>query len=451
MITNKKALIIDDSRTACLVLSRQLEKLGIMSDSVYSAQSALDYLIDDRPDVIFLDHSMPGMDGFEAIKVMKSDPATSTIPVIMYTSNSGDLFLSQARALGALDVINKNMESGIIAKTLKKLGLIAKQESIQSQIDTTEKELNSDTSLDLTQKNISDLEKNLQRKLSIILNQQLSTMQRSLEDNIEYKHKKSINRSSKHVIEENKSQNQKNSEILQQEIALASKNIQKQSYTQEKKIKWLSYISALQLIMIIALISFQLSSPRYAFINDQAIKKIQINTDKQNSLLNQIIENQQNSNDYTSMETDEPSDNRERFTPFIESIYLNNVNGLPIGKVLSFSPENGKLNIMNTNGFLFQIDPDHKITSELPKQFFRDQSCFGAGYVKSHKGMIFVDAENALWFTDVHAKDESVIPSSFLFKGKCKEYYGEHLQLIDLLPNQPSITGVDSYDFSTNQ
>ncbi len=452
MATNKKALIIDDSRTACLVLSRQLRKLGVISDSVYSAQAALDYLVDERPDVIFLDHSMPGMDGFEAIKVMKSDPATSTIPVIMYTSNSGDLYLSQARALGALDVIQKNMEPGIIQKTLGKLGLISEQEktqeSIQEKISAIDKEIISDTHFKPTQKNISDLEKNLIKKLSIVLNQNLSNLQQSLEDNINYKSKKLINRSYKYAADENKRQNQEDIDNLHQEFSVASENIQRQSQKQEKKILWLGYLSAVQLILIIALTLFQISAPRHNSIHDRAIEKIQINSDKQYSLIKRIIKNQQYSNSHNSGETNLQSGNRQNPATVIESAYLNDEHGKPIGKVLNFSPESGNLNIINANRFLFQIDADQKITGELPTQFFSEQSCFGDRYVKTHKGMIFIDENKALWFTDIDSKAEAVIPSSFLAEGKCKEYYGETLQLISLLPNTPSITGVVSYDFN---
>ena len=63
MIPGKRALVVDDSRSARVVLTRMLERYGILVDSADSAEAALDYLKEGRPDVIFMDHLMPGMDG----------------------------------------------------------------------------------------------------------------------------------------------------------------------------------------------------------------------------------------------------------------------------------------------------------------------------------------------------------------------------------------------------
>lgn len=107
-MTIKRALIVDDSKTAQHRLKRMLKKYELDIVAVDSAESALSYLSSSVPDVVFMDHLMPGMDGFRALQIIKSHPATATIPVIMYTSKSGDVYTSQARALGALDVVSKD-------------------------------------------------------------------------------------------------------------------------------------------------------------------------------------------------------------------------------------------------------------------------------------------------------------------------------------------------------
>ncbi|HEB86325.1 MAG TPA: response regulator [Gammaproteobacteria bacterium] len=120
----KRALIVDDSRSARLVLQRMLVKYGIRAHTVASAEEALDYLLRHRPDVIFMDHRMPGMDGFEAIKHIKKNLETATIPIIMFTSQSGELYLSQARALGAVDILPKTTASTHLHEALRRLGLL---------------------------------------------------------------------------------------------------------------------------------------------------------------------------------------------------------------------------------------------------------------------------------------------------------------------------------------
>ena len=120
----KKALIVDDSKSACLVLKRMLKEFALEVDTVESAIDALQYLESHQPDVIFMDHMMPGMDGFEAIKHIKINPLTAVIPIMMYTSRSGDVYLSQARALGAVGIIPKTISPVGLKASLFKLGLI---------------------------------------------------------------------------------------------------------------------------------------------------------------------------------------------------------------------------------------------------------------------------------------------------------------------------------------
>jgi CheY-like chemotaxis protein len=123
-MSNRLALIVDDSRSARHILSRMLESFGLEVASVESAELALTYLQGARPDVIFMDHLMPGMDGFAAVRVLKSNPDTVTIPVLMYTSQEGEMYLSQARALGAMGVLPKTLKHADVAEALQHLNLL---------------------------------------------------------------------------------------------------------------------------------------------------------------------------------------------------------------------------------------------------------------------------------------------------------------------------------------
>jgi CheY-like chemotaxis protein len=106
-----------------------LEKQNVDADTVESAQSAIDYLIDKTPDVIFMDHMMPGMDGLQAVEAIKGNPETATIPILMYTSKEGDLYVSQARALGAVGILPKQVEPAELYAVLNKLGLVEDRRS----------------------------------------------------------------------------------------------------------------------------------------------------------------------------------------------------------------------------------------------------------------------------------------------------------------------------------
>ena len=123
-MAQKRALIVDDSRSARVILGRMLEGYALQVDSSESAELALEYLRQTKPDVIFMDHLMPGMDGFQAIQAIKSDPSTATIPVVMYTSQEGELYVSQARALGAVGVLPKTVKQADVSRVLYQLRLL---------------------------------------------------------------------------------------------------------------------------------------------------------------------------------------------------------------------------------------------------------------------------------------------------------------------------------------
>ncbi len=128
---NKTALIVDDSRSARVVLKRVLETHELDVDTTESAEAALDYLIDNRPDVIFMDHLMPGMDGFEAVSAIKKNPETATIPIMMYTSKKGEVYVGQARALGAVGVLPKEVAPVEVSKVLASLHIIGDEKQQQ--------------------------------------------------------------------------------------------------------------------------------------------------------------------------------------------------------------------------------------------------------------------------------------------------------------------------------
>ena len=120
----KRALIVDDSKSARLFLARVLEKYDIDVDSAESAEAAIEYLSSNCPDVIFMDHLMTGMDGLQAVRAIKNDPRTATIPIMMYTSQEGEVYLGQARALGALGVLPKQIKPADVSKELYQLHLV---------------------------------------------------------------------------------------------------------------------------------------------------------------------------------------------------------------------------------------------------------------------------------------------------------------------------------------
>jgi CheY-like chemotaxis protein len=193
-MTIRRALIVDDSTTAQYRLKKMLRRYPLDIDIVDSGEAALRYLAHHAPDVIFMDHLMPGMDGFRALQIIKSHPETAMIPVIMYTSKSGDVYTGQARALGALDVVSKDrINATDLSKVMETINIFPNQPLDKS--DTIESaELiaaANRVSGDPTQNSIGINEPGIERRApnqaaveqARNLELRLSHMEHSLEDN----------------------------------------------------------------------------------------------------------------------------------------------------------------------------------------------------------------------------------------------------------------------------
>ncbi|KZY28102.1 hypothetical protein A3749_15170 [Oleiphilus sp. HI0078] len=109
-MADTNALVVDDSSTSRMLLTKILRKMDIQCEQASSGEEALSQLGWFHPDFIFLDHLMPGMDGFDTLKAIKSNPDTQNIPVIMYTSQHAHKYYEEAHALGAAGVISKQID-----------------------------------------------------------------------------------------------------------------------------------------------------------------------------------------------------------------------------------------------------------------------------------------------------------------------------------------------------
>ena len=118
----KNALLVDDSKVARFALSKLLESRDMEVNMASSAEEALDFLKNNgRPDVIFMDHLMPGMNGVEATKAIKGNPDTAGIPIIMCTSKKSSDFTEEARNFGIYSILTKPPQTERLELALQEL------------------------------------------------------------------------------------------------------------------------------------------------------------------------------------------------------------------------------------------------------------------------------------------------------------------------------------------
>lgn len=121
----RHVLVVDDSKSARLMLRKMLQSFDLTVDMAESAEDALNYLRDQRPDAIFMDHTMPGMDGLTATRQIRADPATAAIPIAMYTSKDEPGYEVQARSAGAMGVLVKPAMHEVLSAMLEQMRAVA--------------------------------------------------------------------------------------------------------------------------------------------------------------------------------------------------------------------------------------------------------------------------------------------------------------------------------------
>ena len=108
-MTIHHALLIDDSRVARHTLNKLLERRNIHVTLAESADDGLNQLAQGaNPDLILMDYLMPGRNGLETTRLLKSRPESQDIPVVLCTSpHKSEAFMSEAYQAGILDLLPK--------------------------------------------------------------------------------------------------------------------------------------------------------------------------------------------------------------------------------------------------------------------------------------------------------------------------------------------------------
>jgi phosphoserine phosphatase RsbU/P len=100
-------LIVDDNPKNLQILGNYLRKEGFKVEFALDGKSALDWIERREFDLILLDIMMPGMDGFEVCKIIKSNPFKQNIPIIFLTAKVDTESIINGFDLGAVDYVIK--------------------------------------------------------------------------------------------------------------------------------------------------------------------------------------------------------------------------------------------------------------------------------------------------------------------------------------------------------
>jgi len=102
-----KVLLVEDEKNVILGVRTCLDAVGYQVEVVEDGDDALESVRREHPDLILLDLLLPKVDGFEVLKVVKGDDATSSIPIIVLTAKAEEEDRQRAMDLGADNYMTK--------------------------------------------------------------------------------------------------------------------------------------------------------------------------------------------------------------------------------------------------------------------------------------------------------------------------------------------------------
>jgi two-component system phosphate regulon response regulator PhoB len=116
-----KILVVDDEPDALEVLGFKLKEAGYAPIFAKDGARALTVARDERPALIVLDLMLPEIDGLEVCKILRRDPATAMIPVLMLTARAAEMDRVLGLELGADDYVTKPFSPRELVLRIKKL------------------------------------------------------------------------------------------------------------------------------------------------------------------------------------------------------------------------------------------------------------------------------------------------------------------------------------------
>lgn len=111
METKGKVLVVDDHKTVHKLVEALLKLKGYQVLYAEDGSQGIEAARREKPDLIFLDVMLPGMDGFKVCQYLKEDAVTRQIPVVFLTAKGEDADVERGRQAGGDDFIKKPFKS----------------------------------------------------------------------------------------------------------------------------------------------------------------------------------------------------------------------------------------------------------------------------------------------------------------------------------------------------
>ena len=117
----KKILLVEDSKTETLIVSKMLIDAGFSVKTASSAEHALIQLNEDKPDLILMDVVMPGKSGFQLTRILARDSALGMIPIILCSSKNQETDRLWGLRQGAREYITKPVNATRLVAAIQRI------------------------------------------------------------------------------------------------------------------------------------------------------------------------------------------------------------------------------------------------------------------------------------------------------------------------------------------
>lgn len=132
-----RVLVVDDESDFIQLLKYNLEHQGFDILTAANGVEALNTARRELPDVVLLDLMLPDLDGFSVCEILRSQPSTSTVPIIVVSALDGEYVRARGIRAGVACSFKKPVDMKVLGESIR-MNYESRQESLRAEVDEPE-------------------------------------------------------------------------------------------------------------------------------------------------------------------------------------------------------------------------------------------------------------------------------------------------------------------------
>tara|TARA_A100001011_G_C14235211_1_gene810672 strand:+ start:594 stop:1292 length:699 start_codon:yes stop_codon:yes gene_type:complete len=121
MNKQRNIVIVDDEKDILDLLKINIERKNFRAHCFQDGESAISYILKNKPDLIILDLMLPGIDGFDICRLLKNKEDTKNIPILILSAKGEEVDIIKGLELGADDYVTKPFSAKVLSARVETL------------------------------------------------------------------------------------------------------------------------------------------------------------------------------------------------------------------------------------------------------------------------------------------------------------------------------------------